>query len=117
MRRPDPEAHRLTSMRTLEVTPRDGAVWLDVRHGIICSTVALRPEQARLVAESMRSAAARCGRIDADRTPVGRWRAFCCRRAIAGVAEARARGRKVDAYARAVRVRRRRRRERRRGTP
>lgn len=57
MRLPDPEKNRLDDRHTLEVTPRDGAVWLEISHGLTVSVTALRPSEASGIAQALHVAA------------------------------------------------------------
>lgn len=58
MKRPDPDQYRLTRERTLEVTPRDGAVWIDCRAPGGAVLIALSYDQAMTIAASIGRAAA-----------------------------------------------------------
>lgn len=61
MKRPDPNKNRLGGLHTLEVTPRDGNVWLEIHHGITVSVTALFPAEARAIAKSLVAAADKAG--------------------------------------------------------
>ncbi|MFN7022241.1 MAG: hypothetical protein ACK4WH_13065 [Phycisphaerales bacterium] len=58
---PNPNSNRLNDMHTLEVTPREGNVWLEISHGITVSVTALYPAEARTIAKALLAAADKAG--------------------------------------------------------
>lgn len=57
----NPADHRLSDRHTLEVSPREGSVWLEVAHGLTVSVTALWPAEARVIAKALMAAADKAG--------------------------------------------------------